>query len=142
MISILIFIQIISCKQQDIKLQVMRGTSELIHASICYGISSTKLYEENEILIQTGLIDTTDEQPPIHAAIIKVNNKEIVLTLIKDNNSENPDVKEYAGEQFHLTLKDSEKKEGNKITYESDCVITNGNLKSDYRLIGLRNLNL
>ncbi|HLK29257.1 MAG TPA: hypothetical protein VKT28_11820 [Puia sp.] len=120
----------------------MRGTSELIHARLCYGNNAKKLYEENEILIQTGLIDTTDEQPPIDAAIIKIDNKEIILTKMKETKSGNLNIKEYAGEQYHLTITDSEKKEDNETMYESDCIVTIGNLKSEYKLTGRYNLGL
>lgn len=140
--AVLIFTQLFACKHEDIKLEAMRATSDLIHVEVFYGLSSKKMFEQNEILIQTGYIDTTDEHPPKYAAIIKVNNKEVVLTLIKESGPENLYVEEYANEQYHLILKDSEKKEGNETVYKSECVITNGNLKSEYKLIGKSGLNL
>jgi hypothetical protein len=54
-----------------------------------FGTDLNLLKSENAILVQTGLIDTTDEQPPIPVAIVIIDNKEIILRLISHNEFEN-----------------------------------------------------
>ena len=141
-ISTFVLFQLASCTRQDISLQVVRETSELIHAKIYYGTSFKRLDEENEILIQTGLIDTTDEHPPIDVAIIHVNNKEIVLTRSKEIQSADLNTKEYRGEGYHLILTFSKSLEDNITVYEGKCIISKGNLKSDYKIVGRHDLHL
>ena len=125
-----------SCSQPEIPLDTIRETSVLLHCDKVYGTSAKKIEEENEIIIQTGKIDTTDEHPPINAAIIKVKSIEVVLNQLKTYKLKESIVEEYSGDNYVLTISYEEKGRG---IFEGSCTITKGKLKSMYDIVGITN---
>jgi len=140
-----IMLLFVSCKTQDIKLEIVRKTSELLHCHRIYGYDAKRLYEENEILIQVGLIDTTTEHPPIEAAIVNINKTEIVLNLMLDSALDNRTIQKYFADNCYLILDFLTKKNNSNYgsyTYSGTCTITKGNMTSTYQIIGIDNPNL
>lgn len=142
---LLILILLVSCKTQDIKLEVVRKTSDLLHCHIIYGYDAKRLYEQNEILIQVGVIDTTTENPPIETAILNINRAEIVLSLKSDSVLGNRTIQKYSDGSYDLTLDYlTEKNEGyyGSYIYPGTCTITKDKKTSKYDIVGIANPNL
>lgn len=74
-----------------------------------FGHTLKAIEEENEILLQTGVIDTTDESPPIKTAIVHINNREVLLTFVKSEPMSTEANEIYKGNGYTLTLKYVEK---------------------------------
>jgi len=128
--------------KQDISLQVVRQSSGLIHCSEIFGSSIKKLEEENEIFIQTGTMDTADEQAPSAVAVIKVNNRDITLYLQRAFTDSDQVTEEYAGEDYSLNLHYHEtEKLNNRIAFEGYCTIKNKDLRSEYGMEGMPNIH-
>ena len=81
-LCILLFILYYSCSNSDINIQIVRHSAELLTCDKIFADNLQAVEERNEILLQTGSIDTTDEQPPIKSAILTIGKNEIILTLI------------------------------------------------------------
>ena len=129
----------ISCSSPEIRLDIVRESSNLITCYKVYGTSLKKIEEENDILVQTGQIDTTTEQPPINVAVIKVNNNEIILTLVNETKTNNRIIEEYSGHNYNLIL-DCTK--DNAVNYTGSCTISTTQLKSTYHIVGTINHRL
>jgi hypothetical protein len=142
---ILLAILLVSCSTQEIKLEVVRKTSDLLQCEIIFGYDEKHLYEENGILIQVGVIDTTTEQRPIKAAIVNIDKTEIVLNLKSDSIFGDRTIQNYSDGSYSLILDFVDKKNGgnsNSNVYHSICTITQRNLSSRYELVGISNPNL
>lgn len=142
---ILLAIFLVSCSTQEIKLDVVRKTSDLLNCEIIFGYDEKHLYEENGILIQVGVIDTTTEQSPIKTAILNIDKTEIVLNLKSDSILGDRTIQKYSDGIYYLTLDFVAKKNGrnsNSNLYNSICTITKNKLSSRYELVGVSNPNL
>lgn len=141
----LLVLSLISCTTQDIKLEIVRKTSDLLHCTMVYGSDAKRIYEENEILIQVGDIDTTTEHPPIKTAIVNINGAEIVLNLDFDSILDNRTIQKYSGDNFSLTLDFSTRKNENyygSYINSGTCVITKVTAISKYNIVGIANPKL
>jgi hypothetical protein len=136
---LILTISLQSCSTQEIPLDIVRQSSELIHSDKIFGTSLKKIEEENEILLETGNIDTTDEHAPIYSALIKVQNVEIILNLVKSYMADDRQVEEYTSNGYKLVLS---YKKGNENEFDGKCTITSGKLKSTYNLVGVNNTHL
>ena len=140
-------ILLVSCSaqndKQDIKLEVVRMTSDLLQCQVIYGYNEKSLYQENEILIQVGLIDTTTEQSPIKAAIVHINRKELVLDLKSETVEAAHTIQIYFDGNYTMTLnfKKKDNYDGGDV-YNCTCTLSTGKLSSRYELVGKVNLNL
>jgi hypothetical protein len=74
-----------------------------------FGTDINSLWLENTVLLQTGLVDTTDEDPPIPVAIVIINHKEIILRLVSKSEVKNTTSRLYQEDGyklcFHYTIK-------------------------------------
>ena len=144
-VSLLLVLFFFSCRTQDIHLEVVRKTSELLHCKIVYGYDAKRLYEQNEILIQVGVIDTTTEHPPIKTAIVNINKTEIALNLDLDSVSGKRTIQKYSGDNYHLILDYSTEKNESyfgSYIYPGTCTITKDKVTSKYAIVGIANPSL
>ena len=127
--------------KQDIVLEVVRQSSNLLECTEIIGNSIKKLDEENEILIQIGVVDTNSDVTPRKAAVIKVKNKEIFLYQHKDINFKKVKTSIYEGEGYKLTLSYENYQDENyhAIFSQVNCIIETKTLKSQYQLKGMPN---
>src|SRR5882672_8670524 len=79
------------------KVQAVKGSSNLLTCDKMFGEDLGALEEKNEILLQIGSIDTTNEHFPIPSAIIHINNEEIVLNFLSTSSSGNSVTEIYSG---------------------------------------------
>jgi hypothetical protein len=111
---------------------------EYIHAGKHFGKNIKSIEELNEILLVTGKIDTTSESPPISLAIVVIDKKKIMLTLIKAKKLNDEISEEYSGSGYDLTLAYKEKKSSTyTLIYEGNLIIKDNKLKSQYKVIGV-----
>jgi hypothetical protein len=122
--------------------QVVRESSPLLLCQKIFASDLDAIEERNEILLQTGVIDTTDEQAPIKSAILHIDNQELVLTYDKSYGTNQETVEIYSGGGFHLVLTYEEiKKVGPHTIFQGHFVIWNKNFKSEFDIFG-RDCNL
>lgn len=133
----LIAVFVLTGCSQAIKIDIARQSSELIHCEITFGSDLTTLKQENAILLQTGIIDTTDEKAPISAAIVLIEKKEVVLKLVNHHEVENETSRTYEGEGYKLKLSyKTEMSQNNETIFKGKFVIEKENLKSEYDIVG------
>ncbi len=60
--------------------------------------------EKNEFILATGVIDTTDETPPIIVALICINRQTVQLNIVGSRKENNEFITEYAGNGYTLLL--------------------------------------
>ena len=141
-----LFCGVLGCSNNDIKLEKVTSTSDVLECNTVYSTSRKSIVELSEILIQTGQIDTLEDNSQ-SAAIIHDRGKEIVLNLIKVTKS-NGFVREfYSGHGYKLELNYQVKRMDIGINdikyqdpyYEGDCQIWHEKLYSKINIIGMRN---
>lgn len=78
----------------------------------------------NEILLPTGVLDTTDEQPPIKVAAINIKSKEVILKFVKSFKSNGETKEIYSTEGYHMVLTYTETENLYKdVIYKGNFVI-------------------
>ena len=125
-----------SCSH-SFNLDPVRQSSNILTCQKTFATSIKSLEEENEILLQTGIVDTSDEVQPVQSAIISINKTEIILNLESAHNKNDERVELYKSKGYVLTLtyKESKNKFGNSI-YEGHAEITDSNVSESYSLEG------
>ncbi|MFT3703137.1 MAG: hypothetical protein QM802_12240 [Agriterribacter sp.] len=93
----------------NLNIEIVRHSSDLLHCEKIFADDLQSIEELNEVLLQTGTVDTTDEHAPIRTAIITVDKKEILLTFEKSHSIQRETIEVYKGSGYILTL-----------TYEAD----------------------
>ena len=140
-ILFLIFELICSCSNYP-NIQKVKESSSLLHCEKILADNADAIDERNEILLQTGVIDTTDEKPPIRTAILNIDNKEVILTLKKSYSEKDISIEIYVGDDYNLTLSYKKKENENGIsTFIGKFVIENNKYKKKFDIQG-RNCNL
>ncbi|MGG9961188.1 hypothetical protein [Ferruginibacter sp. SUN106] len=120
-----------------IEIDIARQSSDINHCEIIFGTDLNTLKYENAILLQTGFIDTTNEQAPIPIAIVIIAKKEIILKLIRSNEVGNETRRLYENEDYKLNLTYKKQvEEHNEIIYKGNFSIENKGLKSEYNVTG------
>ena len=140
-LSFLFFITV-SCLtsgcSHSIKVDVARQSSDLNHCEYIFGSDLTKLKNENAILLQIGVVDTTDEQAPIPIAIIIIDKKEVILKLMSSQEVENNSSRTYEGEGYKLVLHyKREIMENGEAVFTGDFLIENKSQQSEYKVVGV-----
>ena len=88
--------------------------------------------------MQTGKIDTTDEQAPIPVAIVFIDKKEIILKLVSNHQVANQTNQIYQGDEYRIYLKyKKEIKEHNETIFTGKFLIENKRQKSEYNIVGI-----
>ncbi len=122
----------------DIQLEKVTETSEYLHCDKVFSNSRDSIIQLNQIMIQTGTIDTTDERS-FKAAIIHIQGKEVILDLVKAHQSHSERHEQYTGKGYKLELNYEPKNLGNDTMYIGNCEIWQGKLHSDIKVEGIRN---
>jgi hypothetical protein len=135
---IILFILSGCAASNDIQLEKVTETSDYLHCDKVFSNSRDSLVQLNQILIQTGTIDTADERS-FKAAIIHIRGKEIILDLVKARQSHSERHEQYAGKGYKLELNYEPKSLANDTVYTGTCQIWNGKLHSDIKVEGIRN---
>jgi len=81
-----------------------------VSSSILWGDDAESTTKLNKYRIIRGVIDTTDENPPIHIAMIQVNHASVQMDLIKRDTSDNKIIEEYKSSEYYLKVIFSRKK--------------------------------
>ncbi|HLY71698.1 MAG TPA: hypothetical protein VKR53_18320 [Puia sp.] len=123
-------------------IQTVKHSSPLLHCEKIFADNTDAIDERNEILLQTGVIDTTDELPPIETAIINIDNEEIILTLKKSYTENGYSIEKYSGQNYDLTLTYKRDQNNNgSVAYIGKFVIEINKHKTEFSIEG-RNCNL
>ena len=127
---------LISCSH-SIKIDITRQSSDLNHCKYIFGPDLNTLKNENAILLQTGVIDTTDEAYPIPVAIVIIDKKEIILKLLNHSEESNDISESYEGDGYKLYLEYiKQKTEHNESIFKGKFSIENKSSKSEYNIEG------
>jgi len=126
-----------SCSDSNLNVQIVRHSSELLTCDKIFADNLKAIEERNEILLQTGAIDTTDEQQPIKSAIVTINKIEIALTLQNSATTNNETIETYKGHGYDLTLTfKSTIGQYNKLVYTGNFTIKNSTAKREFAIEG------
>jgi hypothetical protein len=135
-ILLLLFELICSCSNNP-NIQKVKDSSPLLHCEKVFADNSDAIDERNEIILQTGVIDTTDEQPPIKIAIINIDYKEVILTLKKSYAEKDISVEIYVGDNYNLTLSYKiQVNENGTSLFIGKFVIENKKCKKEFNIEG------
>jgi hypothetical protein len=109
----------------------------LIHCEKIFAENIKSIEELNEILLQTGTVDTTDEHPPIKTAIVTIDKNETLLTFEKSFSMQERTTEIYKGQGYVLTLtyEENKNKFGNPV-YKGKFVIENNTAKRKFDIEG------
>ena len=130
-----------SCQYRSIKLEVIRHSSDLMECTKIFGNSLKKIDEENEMLIQTGTYYGLNDSDDRQAAIVKIDHTEKTLYLTAEMTISGETTEVYKNDEYSLSLKYTEKKVGDNISYVGACRIKKGILMSEYPLVGTPNIH-
>jgi hypothetical protein len=126
-----------SCSNNSFNVQVVRHSAELLTCDKIFAGNLEAIEERNEILLQTGSIDTTDEQTPIKSAIVTIGKNEIALTLIKATTLNNETTERYQGKGYTLTLTyQNSNSQSGKLIYTGKFVIENSKSRRAFEVQG------
>jgi len=140
-ITILFFAAMIGlagCHTNDIQLQKVDKTSDRLECDKVFAESRKAIVEMNEILVQTGAIDTSGDTT-VRAAIIHVNDREEIVNLVKTGKAGNRSTEEYRNESYKVILHYEPNKVGFIAAYQGELEVWKGNLYSKLSVEGLRN---
>lgn len=130
---------LLSCNNDQLTLEGIRYTPEYFLNSIVWGENETAIKMKNEYLLETGVIDTTSETPPIKVAFIAMQNKTIQLNFQKQDLSSNKIIETYIGNDYTLILTKNKKINSND-DYKALVVVSKSGLTAEYELIGKNGL--
>jgi len=126
-----------SCSDSNLNVQIVRHSSELLTCDKIFADNLKAIEERNEILLQTGAIDTTDEQQPIKSAIVTINKIEIALTLQNSTTTNSETIETYKGHGYDLTLIfKTTIGQFNKLVYIGKFTIKNSTSKREFEIEG------
>ena len=112
-------------------LQVVRKSSEFLHCQKIFAEHLDALHKENEILLQTGSTDSAK------AAIIEVDDNEIILYHLKSYPANDGTTEEYAGSDYKLTLTYKENtNEHGTVIYKGKFVVEDKKSRREYQVEG------
>jgi len=136
---ILFFMLCYSCSgtNNSINVQIVRHSSELLGCDKIFADNLQAIEERNEILLQTGSIDTTDEQPPVKSAILTIDKNETILTLIDVTTTNKETIEKYQGNGYNLTLTyQNTVGKYDKLIYIGKFIIENSKSKREFKIEG------
>ena len=122
----------------DIALEKVHHTSEYLNCDKVFANTRKDIIELNEILLQTGNIDTL-ENATLKAAVIHVKGKQLFLNLLSTVNQHGEITETYAGKGYKLELKYQTETLHNSIIYYGTCQVWNGKLHTKLKVEGTIN---
>jgi hypothetical protein len=133
-IALLICLSGCTAAHNDIQLEKTFETSQYLKCDKVFATSRDSIVQLNEILIQTGIVDTLEDRT-IKASIIHIKGKELILDLVKESQSGEKHNELYSGKGYKLTLNYNPVLTG----YEGECRIWHGKLYSKIKVEGIKN---
>jgi len=118
----------------DIQLEKTFETSAYLKCDKVFAASRDSIVQLNEILIQTGMLDTLENQVT-KASIIHVQGKELILDLVKEHILGDDHEELYQGKGYKLALNYQSKNTG----YKGECQVWHGKLHSRIKVEGIKN---
>jgi hypothetical protein len=116
----------VRCSNKDLNIENVNRSSDLIKCEKIFGSSLKDLEENNNILLQTGLLDTTTEHSPVQCADILIDKKEIILPLKSTKVVDDVTSEEFSDKFYKLTLISTKKQNKNGADfYTGKFTITN-----------------
>ena len=138
--TIIILLFSCSISQNSIQLTTVRRTSDLIHCDKIFGKAESNIDLLNEIMIQTGQVDTSDENKQ-WVAIVHINKSELLLKQTNITITDKITIEEFEANGYKLTLHyHIESRKDNYNVYKGKAIITNNKVLSEYDIIGEDNL--
>jgi len=128
LLVLLVAFTMTGCSHQQIRLGIVRHVPYYFQNNSLFGENKKLMEEKNEFILATGMIDTTDETPPIIVALICINRQTMQLNLVSRKKENNEFVTEYAGNGYTLLL--------SSLTDQWQLIISHGNVSSTYRVFG------
>ncbi len=133
-----IFTSIIQGCSESIPVDTISRSSEFISCQLTYGANYESLHYRNECWIQTGIIDTTSESPPIPVAIIYINKKEIILPRQSENDNDDHFTEIYADQQYTLIISCAmENDESGGRLYKGVFRLTSGGRTHEHKVVAI-----
>ncbi len=126
-----------ACHRHDIKLEVVHRTSDQLECDRVFAHDRKAIIELNEILIQTGTIDSYDHK--LRACIIHVAGKEVVMKLERSAKQNDNTIEEFAGEGYAVKLNYHPQQAGSDTVYVGKAHISHGADITDMTVEGIRN---
>ncbi|OKS87718.1 hypothetical protein [Mucilaginibacter polytrichastri] len=132
---VILLIYLIGCaSHNDIHLEKTFETSAYLKCDKVFAVNRDSIVQLNEILIQTGTLDTLEDQVT-RASVIHVQGKELILDLVKEHKSGDSHQELYQGKGYKLALNYQSKNTG----YKGECQVWHGKLHSCIKVEGIRN---
>jgi hypothetical protein len=123
------------CHKNDVNLQVVTHTSEYLYCDKVFAANRKSIIELNEILLQTGSIDTIEDKT-VKAAVINISNEEKILDLEKTYRTGKKITEIYSGKGYKLILN----YEPAGDYYTGDIQVFKGQLYSKFAIEGSHNI--
>lgn len=127
-----------SCLRKHIPLGIIRNIPVYFKNNMLYGENIKSMEEKNAFIVATGLIDTTDEHPPVKVAYMSIDKRLMELTFIESIRNEDKITDAYFANGFTLLISTTISKENDPGTrYEKAHIrIGNKNGHSEYTVFG------
>ncbi len=127
-----------SCNNNSIPLGIVRNIPVYFKNNMLFGENIKTMEEKNAFIVATGLIDTTDEHPPIRVAFVSIDNRLLELTFIEGTRNGDKITDAYYSNGFTLLVSTvAGKADDPKSRYEKAHIrIGNKNGHSEYDVFG------
>jgi len=123
----------------SIKVDKRSASPELLECRMMFGQNIHELKLLSASFLQTGVIDTTTETPPIKVAVVMIGRKDYYLHLINTKTEENEIQQSYAGNGYNLILSYHENGSYNHLPkYEGKFTISDSINKAEYKVEGYK----
>lgn len=130
---------IFSCKQKTaIPLEKVHQTSEYLVCDKVFSDTRKSIVEMNEILIQTGKIDTLEDTVAM-GAVIHDQGKEIILNRTKSAHKGDHYSEEFTGDVYRMILNYDQKTVYSSVGYYGTCQLWIDGKQHDFDVEGIRN---
>lgn len=136
---LIVIICLFSCKpKNDLQLEKVFQSSDLLKCDKVFADSRKSIVELNEILVQTGVIDTAEITGP-PAAIIHIQGKEIILDMVKSKKDGDNFNQLYAGKGYKLLLDYKAERHDTHTDYVGYCEVWYQKSHAKFNVEGLEN---
>ena len=134
----LILLEVSACSHRSIPLGIIRHIPVYFQNNMLFGENIKSMEERNAFIAATGLIDTTDEHPPVKVAYVSIDNRLIEFNFIEGHRNGDKITDTYYANGFTLSVSTLlSKEEDPKRRYEKAHIrIGNKNGHSEYEVFG------
>ncbi|MES2332792.1 MAG: hypothetical protein V4539_24500 [Bacteroidota bacterium] len=134
----MVLLTVSACTHHPIPLGIVRHVPIYFHNSMLFGENIKLMEEKNEFIVATGMIDTTDEYPPVKVAFISIDKQLMQLNFMETTKNGDEITNAYYANGFTLLVSFTmEEKEDQKNIYEKAHLrIGNKDKHSEYIVFG------